>query len=197
MLKMKLLFSLISTWMLLSQSLFCSDGLAQPVPCPTDFIPSVLFLCLMFQSLVPLKIKARMQQFVEERTEANMVTTDSQFVILMVRLGHCLQMAFFNVCGCTWDTWVTLWSLCSWGFWYCVIFLMKELNTDHFSVFSVFLPVDGCADWSCDSCFCRWSCCVPSLQKIQTVKSVSCTLCICAFVFIECKDVRNTFKYTA
>lgn len=45
----------------------------------------------MFQRLVPLgsEIKARMQQFVEERTEANMVTFNSHNLDVMVLLGHC------------------------------------------------------------------------------------------------------------
>lgn len=63
----------------------------------------------------------------------------------------------------------------------CIFSLTQVLNRAHLNVLnvlSVCLPVDGRADRSCDSCFCRWSSCVPSLQEIQTVKSVPCTLYI-------------------
>lgn len=63
-----------------------------------------------------------------------------------------------------------------------------------FRMFCVFLPVDGRADRSCDSCFNSWSCCVPSLQKIQTVKSVFSTLytlfCFTVHLFLKCFRFR-------
>lgn len=42
--------------------------------------------------------------------------------------------------------------------------------------FFLFLPVDSCTDRSSDGDVCRWSCCVPPLQTIQTIKSVLCRL---------------------
>lgn len=62
----------------------------------------------MFQSLVPLgsEIKSRMQQFVEERTEANMVNTNSNgltgtlftnyFLLVPVNVMNIVVLLLFN-----------------------------------------------------------------------------------------------------
>ena len=79
----KLLFSHIFS---VDLSLFFLLFYLQPALRPADFIPPVMFLCFMFQ--IGSNIKAKMQQFVEERTEVNMVNSSSVCVVV-----HC---SFFN-----------------------------------------------------------------------------------------------------